>query len=480
MRVPSPVVRPSFTDPRFALLVAGETVNSVGGWASAIVLWGFAAYRFNASPYAVSVTIVCWAAPPALLSPLLGVYIDRIGPKAAVIAGYCAAAGAALGMAAAGSLDELAVAAACYGCARALAGPAASALPPRIVADDDLLAANALLGAAASAGQVAGSLTASAALALSGFPAAFIVDAASYLIGAAVVAPLPVRPAPKAPPRAEPGTASASQAEPRTASTPHAEGGSRPGTAPAPSAGRRAWHRELAEGLGLAARLPAVRLIVLLSAAVTFTSAAYLVVEPLYARHVLHRPPSQFALFEAAAGIGAILAGLAVSRIRSRSRSRSRSRIGKTARPPLLLARAGAAASAAAIGYGLAACLFTGTTSLPAAYAGAFAWGVAGSVFGAVALTALQQAAPVTAHGRVMSVAATLQAWVETAGLPLGGLTLAALGVRPGALALAAVTIAAGLLGLALLASSRRKPPATPKTPKTPKTPPIPKALKAP
>jgi cytochrome b561 len=188
-------------------------------------------------------------------------------------------------------------------------------------------------------------------------------------------------------------------------------------------------------------------------------------VEPLYARHVLHRPPSQFALFEAAAGIGAILAGLAISRLRSRSRSRS---MPHTARPPRLLASASAAASATAIGYGLAACLFTGTTSLPAAYAGAFAWGAAGSVFGAVALTALQHAAPLTAHGRVMSVAATLQAWVETAGLPLGGLTLAVLGVRPGTLGLAAVTIAVGLLALALLARSRRparpgrKPPANP------------------
>src|SRR5579859_7572554 len=72
---------PSFGDSRFVLLLAGQTVNSIGGWASAIVLWGFAAYRFNASPYAVSVTITCWAAPPALLSPLLGVFIDRIGPR---------------------------------------------------------------------------------------------------------------------------------------------------------------------------------------------------------------------------------------------------------------------------------------------------------------------------------------------------------------------------------------------------------------
>ena len=105
---------------------------------------------------------------------------------------------------------------------------------------------------------------------------------------------------------------------------------------------------------------------------------------------------------------------------------------------------------ASAIGYGLAACLFTGTTSVPVAYAGAFVWGAVGSVFGAVALTTLQQAAPVNAHGRVMSVAATIQSWVETMALPLGGVTLAAFGVRSGALALAGIAITAGLAGLAI------------------------------
>jgi predicted MFS family arabinose efflux permease len=396
-------VRPSFRDPRFALLVAGEAVNSIGGWASAIVLWGFAAYRFNASPYAVSVTIVCWAAPPALLSPLLGVFIDRIGPKAAVVAGYLGAAAAAVGMAAAGSLAELAIAAVGYGAARALSGPAASALPARIVAADDLLAANALLGAAASAGQVAGPLAASATLALSGFPAAFLVDAASYLIGAAVVAPLPVR---AVPPAEHPG-----------------------------------WWRELAEGIALVARGRAVRFVVAVSAAVTFTSASYLVVEPLYARHVLHRPPSQFALFEAAAGTGAILAGLVISRVRAR-----------LAGGPVL--------AASAVVYGLAAGLFTGTTSVPVAYCGAFVWGAGGSVFAAVGLTMLQRAAPVPAHGRVMSVAATIQSWVETIALPLGGAILAALGVRAGALALAGITVTAGLAGVGIITACRLTGPA--------------------
>src|SRR5262249_40856621 len=159
---------------------------------SAIVLWGFAAYRFNASPYALAVTVMCWAAPAAALSPLMGVYVDRLGPKRALVAGYVAAAAAALGMAAAGSLVPLDIPAVAYGMTGALARPAAAALPPRIVASDDLIAANSLLGASASVGQVAGPLLASAALALFGFTAAFVVDAASYLIGALVVLPLPV------------------------------------------------------------------------------------------------------------------------------------------------------------------------------------------------------------------------------------------------------------------------------------------------
>jgi len=190
-------VRPGFRDLRFGFLLAGETVNSVGGWASAIVLWGFAAYRFNASPYAVSLTNMCWAAPATVLSPLMGIYVDRLGPKRALVAGYLAAAAAALGMAVAGSLVRLDVAAVAYGITRALVSPAAAALPPRIVASDDLLAANSLLGAAASVGQVAGPLVASAALALSGFRTAFVLDAVSYLIGAVVVLPLPVLPADK-------------------------------------------------------------------------------------------------------------------------------------------------------------------------------------------------------------------------------------------------------------------------------------------
>jgi Major Facilitator Superfamily len=395
-RAPARRVRPSLRDPRFAFLVVGQSVNSVGSWASAIVLWGFAAYRFNASPEAISVTVVCWSVPPAVLGPLTGALADRFGPRATMIAGYLAAAAAALAMAAAGSLAFLDVMAAAYGVARSLSGPAASALPPRVIEAEDLLAANSLLGVTGSIGQIGGPLAASVLLATVGFGAAFVADAATYLAGVVVLLPLPLLPLP----------------------------------AESHSVAGRPRLRAATAGALAVGRDPGLRLVALAEMAVMFTSGAFLVVEPLYARHVLGRPASQFALFEAAIGIGAIVTGLALPRVGRR------------------LTGTGSATKAlagGAIGYGLAAALFTGTTWIPAAYFGAFAWGASGMVFYTVAATTLQRLAPAGTLGRVAGVLSTVESASETAGMPLAGAVVATAGIRLGALAVAAVAVAAGV-----------------------------------
>jgi hypothetical protein len=102
------------------------------------------------------------------------------------------------------------------------------------------------------------------------------------------------------------------------------------------------------------------------------------------------------------------------------------------------------ALAAGAIGYGLAAGLFTGTTWIPAAYVGAFVWGASGTVFYTVAATTLQLLAPAGTLGRVMGVISTAESATEAASMPLAGAILAIAGIRPGALALAAVAAAAG------------------------------------
>jgi predicted MFS family arabinose efflux permease len=196
--------------------------------------------------------------------------------------------------------------------------------------------------------------------------------------------------------------------------------------------------RELAEGFRIVTRQKPLRLMLLIGAAVSFTSGAFLVVEPLYARYVLHRPASQFALFEAAAGAGAILTGLALPRLR---------RI--VERPRTL--------GLSTIAYGLAAGLFVGTAWVAVAYTGAFLWGVSGMVFGVVMLTAMQRITAAEAHGRVLSLSSALGSVAEVIGLAVAGPAIAILGVRPGAFALAAVPIVAGLATAAALAGSLRR-----------------------
>jgi MFS family permease len=286
-------VRPSFRDPRFAFLLVGQSVSWVGSWAASIVLWGFAAYHFGASPEAISVTALCWSGPPVVLTAFTGGLTDRFGPRTMLIIGYLCSAVTSFGMATAGSLMFLDVMATACGAARSLCSPASSALPARVVESDDLLAVNSLLGVTSAIGQVAGPLAASVLMAVAGFRTAFVADAATYLVSVLVVLPLPVLPY-----RDEPQEAKAG------------------------AKGRSAywvpWLRRATAGAAAVAQDPGLRRVALARIGVIFTSGAFLVVEPLYARHVLNRPPSQFALFEAAIGIGAIVTGLALPVIRRR------------------------------------------------------------------------------------------------------------------------------------------------------------------
>jgi MFS family permease len=296
------------------------------------------------------------------------------------------------------------VAALACGAARSLCSPASSALPARVVEPHDLLAANSLLGVTASIGQVAGPLAASVLMAATGFRVAFAADAAMYLVNVLAVLPLPVLPQPDEPRGADAETAG---------STAHGV----------------AWLRTVTAGAAAVARVPALRAIALARMGVIFTSGAFLVIEPLYAQHVLGRPSSQFALFQAATGIGAIATGLVLPVVRRRVPG-SRS-------PARLLA-------AGAISCGLAAALLTGTPWVPVAYLGAFVWGACGTVFYASATTTLQRLAPAGKLGRVAGVISTAESTTESISMPVAGALVAVAGLRPGALVLAAVAVAAG------------------------------------
>ena len=321
-----------------------------------------------------------------------------------LIIGYACSAATSLGMAVSGSLTSLDIMAFACGAARSLCSPASSALPARIVKPDDLLAANSLLGVTNSIGQVAGPLAASVLMAATGFRVAFTADATMYLVGALVIFPLPLLPLPEQLQSAE------------TGATEH-------------SAYGISRFRKTTAGAAAVVRDPGLRRVAIARMGVIFASGAFLVVEPLYTRHVLDRPSSQFALFEAVTGIGAVITGLVLPVIRRRLPG---------TRSPMRLLTAGA------VSCGLAAALFTGTPWVSVAYLGAFVWGICGTVFYAAAATTLQRLAPAGKLGRVAGVISSAESTTESISMPTAGALVAFAGLRPGALILAAVAVAAG------------------------------------
>ncbi|HEX5615826.1 MAG TPA: MFS transporter [Acidimicrobiia bacterium] len=376
-------------DRRFALLVAGQAVNGIGSWCALIAMWGYAAYRFDASPAQIALVTLTWSLPPALFGFLGGVPVDRYGPRRVLVLADLAAAAIAVGMAFTTSLSQLLVGGLLLGFARVFAEPAFTALPPRLVPDDQLLRANAWMGAAHQIAIAIGPLVAAASIALFGLRAAFLIDAVTYLVGVAVVLPLAM------------------------------------GAAGIPTE-RVGVVAEVREGIEIVRARPDVLRLFLLGGSVYLVWGAYAVVEPLYVRDVLGRSETTFALLQSVFGIALVTNGLLVPRIGER------------------VARLGTV-RLAALASGLAAILYLGTDNLVVAALGVGVWGGATAWFVVPQRTLVQRATPMSAHGRVLAIDSALRSWGHVIAMPLTALLVELGGVRLGAFAFAAIPVALAL-----------------------------------
>ncbi|HET9076631.1 MAG TPA: MFS transporter [Acidimicrobiales bacterium] len=377
--------------PRLALLFAGGALNQIGSWASLIALWGFAAFHFHSSPAQVALIGLAWTVPGAVFSVASGWPIDRFGPRATLVAANVVGGAAALAMAASSTYRTLVLLAVLAGTAEAFGRPAGMSLPPRIVADEDLLAANALMGMSEQSAIVFGPLVASAAIAGWGLRAAFLVDAATFVAGIAALLPLRMAPLPA-------GT-------------------------PGPSA-----PADLTAGFRLAWRVADIRRTLLLAMVVFCSWGAFVVIEPLYVRDVLHRSPVTLGYLQTVFGVGLL---------------------GMTALLPRLGDRVVSvrALAVSALASGGAAALYVGTRYLPVAMAGVFLWGVVTGFFMPPMQTLLQRSAPVETHGRLMAAAGTVNGVANLVAIPAGGLLIGLVGVSGTGMVVGALLVAAGAAG---------------------------------
>lgn len=284
--------------PGFAPLLAGEAVNATGNWVALIAIWGFAAFRFDAGAGDLALLFVVLALPGALLGPVLGVPIDRLGPRRTLIIANLLGFLDALALTQADRYATVIALALPLWLIEALASASLDALAPRMVDDADLVSANALLGGAQDLAIVVGPVLAAVVNARWGLTGAFVADAATFLVGAAVAVRLPVG----RPVAADPGAVSAA---------------GRPDGRRTGAVGRSTWH-SLREGLALARRTDGLRWTFGVASVTYLLWALFGVLEPLYVRDVLDQPEAVFALLQTVFGVGLVGAGLALAAVGDR------------------------------------------------------------------------------------------------------------------------------------------------------------------
>ena len=179
-------------DPR--LLLTGLAASEAGDWLYNLALLALVYDRTESSAW-LGIATAARMLPLVALGPLAGVLADRVDRRRLMIASdlvRCACMAALAVVAATGAPIAFAPALAALSTAAGAAYPSCVvALIPRLVPDDDLPAVNAARVSITHLCVIAGPVLGAALLLLGSAFAAFAVNGATFLAGAAVVAALP-------------------------------------------------------------------------------------------------------------------------------------------------------------------------------------------------------------------------------------------------------------------------------------------------
>ena len=395
---PTPEADPSSrpSSPRIVTFLFAEALSSIGSWATIVAIWGYAAYRYDATAGDVALFGIAFSLPAVLMGPVAGVVVDKIGPKSTLGLAKAIGVVASLALLRADDFTTLALLSGLHGVASAFSHPALQSMPPRLVGDTSLARTNALVSLTDELAIVLGPAAAGIAIAAFGFRGAFVFDAATYALGLAVLPMVRLRPL----------------ADAEEHDAPH-------------------FLRDALEGWRLIARSGTLRRIVACTFAVHLLYGTALLAEPLYVRDVLERSESVFAALQTAFGIFLVAGGLLAARIGER------------------LARFGWVALGVA-GSGVTAIIYLGTPYVVVAFIGVALWGIATAVISGPSRTLLQRASPERAHGRVLAADLVAGSSAELLGVATAGVLVGLFGVPWTILGLgAAVTTAAVLLDVA-------------------------------
>jgi MFS family permease len=175
---------------RFLRLWLGQGISFVGDAVSMVALV-ILIVQITGSASAVGGALVARLLP-TLASPLAGVLADRLDRRIVLVASDLARAILVLGMVFARDLVILYVLIFLMGLARTLFNPTVRAAFPSVVGGGDLTRANSLISATFSISITVGPALGGLLVATVGVDAAFVLDAVTYLISAALLSLIPL------------------------------------------------------------------------------------------------------------------------------------------------------------------------------------------------------------------------------------------------------------------------------------------------
>jgi MFS family permease len=175
---------------RFLRLWIGQGTSFVGDAVSMVALVVLVV-QITGSASAVGGALVARLLP-TIASPLAGVLADRVDRRVVLVASDLARAVLVLGLVLARDLATICVLVFLMGFARTLFNPTVRAAFPSVVGGGDLTRANALISGTFSVSETAGPALGGLLVATVGVDAAFVLDAVTYLISAAMLALTPL------------------------------------------------------------------------------------------------------------------------------------------------------------------------------------------------------------------------------------------------------------------------------------------------
>ncbi|HEX5578419.1 MAG TPA: MFS transporter [Candidatus Limnocylindria bacterium] len=389
----------------FALLWFGGLISMTGDWLLLAAL-PFYVYSQTGSTVATALIITAELVPNFLLTTFAGVYVDRWDRKRVMVLTSLGSGLAVAGLLTTEAFGVLPVALAVVGTQAALStlfGPAENALLPRLVEADELVTANALNALNNSLARLIGAPLGGIALAVWGINGVAILDAASFVLGAILIAAI------------------------------HAPGRAEVTGEPAPAHFWREWR----EGLGLIVR---TRTILALFVVLLLMNFGGVMTDPLFAafvRDVVGAGPAVFGIVLTARAVGGMLGGVVAARLSRRY-------------PTVDLL-----AAACIVAGGMQLIQFN-LPLLPVVLTVSFLLGIPAVTSSAAVQTLLQERVPDAYRGRVFGSLSTMVALICLVSvLGFGGALASVIGIVPVLSLSALITASAGVAARVTLGEPR-------------------------